>query len=421
MFMAGQFDLHDPVFVRDPYPTYARLREEDPVHQVAGTDLWVVSRYDDVVAIVRAPEGFSSALGMGALVSGALVDPRLAQGGSSSMADLLPAGEGELRLLLASDPPDHTRLRRLVNRPFTPRAIAEREPMVRLMAEQSFATLVAADAEGSADWIRDFAWPFPVMVIAELMGIPVDRRDDFKRWSDLLVGALGGASDVEESLTAFAEVFAYFAEVIEQRRSDPRDDLISVLVHNADDSGEALSAIELATFCLLLLVAGNETTTNLLGNGMRVLIARPDLVALMRDHPESVNSIVEEMLRFDCPLQAMPRGTTNKVRVGDVEIPPGATVLALFGSANRDPRRFAEPDVFDAHRNPTDHLAFGLGIHLCLGAPLARLEARVAFETLARYAEEVALTGESELTPGGLLRGVTAMPVSLIARADARG
>lgn len=417
MTVGASFDLFDPDVVRDPYPTYERLRAEDPVHRT-DDGLWIISRFDDVRSVMRDPATCSSTLGMGALIGGAL-RPKATASETSSMADLLPTTD--LRILLASDPPDHTRLRRLVNRPFTPSAIGLGETRVRELCRETFAAFVERAQAGDADWVRDFAWAYPVMVIADLLGIPIERRDDFKGWSDALVGSLGGAANPTETMAAFGAVFVYFDEVIEERRARPGTDLISVLVHNADDGDEPLTSFELAAFCMLLLVAGNETTTNLLANGLRVLVDRPDVLQLMREAPDTIPSVVEEMLRFDCPLQAMPRGTTAPIQLGGVDIPAGATLLALFGSANRDDRQFPDASRFDPLRTPIDHLAFGWGIHLCLGAPLARLEARVALEALATHVDAIALAAEPTRTPGGLLRGATAMPVSVDLRVGALG
>jgi cytochrome P450 len=404
------YSPYDPAIIDDPYPVYAELLQHHPAYRIEGTDIWAISRYDDVVNVLRSPEVFSSSLGVMALVSGALRGSDASEG-AAIMSTLLP--DADTRLLLASDPPHHTRLRRLVNRPFTPRAVGASEPRIRALCNRALDVALERSRAGDGDWVRDFCWPYPITVIAELLGIPTDRREDFKRWSDLLVGALGEISDPDVTIAGMAETFAFFEETIEERRASPGTDLISVLVQNADGTDDALSPFELAIFCVLLLVAGNETTTNLLANGMRILVDRPDVLSLMREHPDATASVVEEMLRFDSPVQALPRGTTEAVKLADVDIPAGATILTLFGGANRDPRRFPEPDAFDPRRSPNEHISFGYGIHLCLGAPLARLEARIALETLAQRVDAVESTGEAVPGAGGLFRGPKALPICL--------
>lgn len=408
------FDPFDAVQMVDPYPAYRWLRDEAPVHYLELDDLWVVSRYDDCLALLRDPTTFSSKQGMGKLMNGGL-GRRAAerQRGAVEPLQFLT----ELRVLIALDPPDHVRLRRLVNRPFTPREIGAREEWIRPLCEETFRSLLEAGAEGRADWVRDFTWPYPVMVIAALLGIPTSLREDFKRWSDDLVGTLGGlGTDVEGSVASFMEMFSFFHEAIAARKADPTDDLISMLIHNTEVDDEPLTADELVLFCVLLLVAGNETTTNLLSNAMKVFASDPAVYGRLRAAPELMSEAVEEVLRFDAPVQALPRGTTREISLHGVEIPAGGTVLVFFGAANRDHRHFPDPDRFDLDRMPGDHLGFGSGIHLCLGAPLARLEARIALETLAREVSEVELTANPVPTEGTLLRGARSMPLRLRAR-----
>jgi cytochrome P450 len=262
--------------------------------------------------------------------------------------------------------------------------------------------------------VRDFTWPFPVLVIGELMGIPASMRDDFKRWSDDLIGIFVGGPDTSaQRMGSLAEMVAFFAETIARRQSERGDDLVSMLIHKAEADDEPLTADELVMFCVLLLVAGNETTTNLLSNVGNVLVADPTILQSLRSDPGLIPRTVEEALRYESPVQAVPRGTTRPIELGGTQIPEDALVLVYVGAANRDERHYKSPDTFDLSRNPTDHLGFGSGIHLCLGAPLARLEAQIALETLSRQVASIELTAQAVRTGGLLLRGASSMPVHI--------
>ncbi len=395
----------------NPYPLYQALRDTAPVHYVEDADLWVVTRYDDCTEILRDPETFSSRLGMRL----AFADTRRRRRSGQDVVDD-PFGFSEvddLRILIAIDPPDHVRMRRLLSRPFTPREIGVHADWMRSICEDCLTRLLTANAEGSADWVRDFTWPFPVLVIGELMGIPASMRNDFKRWSDDLIGIFVGGPDLsDERAGSLTEMVAFFGETIERCRVAPGEDLISMLIHKADADEDPLTAEELVMFCVLLLVAGNETTTNLLSNTMKVCAADPTILRRLAADPSLLPGVVDEALRFDSPVQAVPRGTTRAARVGDSEIPEAAVVLAYMGAANRDERHFSDPNRFDMTRNPADHLGFGSGIHLCLGAPLARLEARIALEMLSERIANVELLAPPTPTGGLLLRGSSSMPIS---------
>ena len=388
----------------DPYPWYERLRAESPVHHDAYDDLWVISRYDDVLHVLRDPATFSSAAGMGDLLVGGYLGRRRAP---EFVLDL--AG---MRLLIASDPPDHTVLRRLVSKAFTPREIMALEPRIRALTEAMVDDLI--DAGDGADLVTQLAYPLPVIVIAELLGIPGERRDDFKRWSDDLVGALSGTWDPSRGQFSGMEMFMYFSEVVAERTRNPGDDLISLLVTRGRDGGAALDPMEIVMFCALLLIAGNETTTNLIGNGAQALFDHPDQARRLRDDPSLVPDAVEEALRYDAPVQALFRATTAAVRIGDVELPEHARVMVLFASANRDESRFPTADRFVVDRAPNDHLGFGSGIHLCIGAPLARLEARIVAETMLRRIRRLEPTGEPSRVDSFILRGFTRLPVRAV-------
>ncbi len=399
--------LDDPAMIADPYPTYARLRDRAPVVRL-DPDVWVLTRYDDVVAAMRDHERFSSDLG--SLARGMRANPfnpsiRVPRG-LGALAARIPW----LRVLLTSDPPEHTAMRRKVARAFTPRMISAWEPRIREIAEQLVARLGSVHGPGRTDLVRDFGSPLPTIVIAEMMGVPATRHADFKRWSDNLVnGLVAGGSRVRLASSAL-EITAYFARTVRARRKRPGDDLISLLV--TGDSDLALTGTELIAFCVLLLVAGNETTTNLVANAVLALLDGDDTQRRVALDPDFAASVVEEVLRFDNPGQGLIRVTTRDVTIGEVTIPAGSNVLAMVGSANRDPGHWDSPDEFVPERRPNDHLGFATGIHLCLGAPLARLESRVALEVLFREVKELRAAGPVERIPSPVLRGLRSLPVS---------
>jgi cytochrome P450 len=409
----------------NPYPHYARLRENAPVYRLEGPGFHLVSRYEDVLFVLKHPELFSSRAmqrmmlsGMGGGIQsmdpGRGVDPRAAEalGAISKSLGLDLLAMMTTPSVIASDPPGHERLRGIVNRGFTPRRIAALEPRVRRIASDALDRMLE---QGEFDLVADFTIPLPVTVIAELLGVEPDRRADFKRWSDAIVsGATGSASGTQPALllSAMREFNAYFMEQIERRRRDPKDDLISTLV--AAESGEAaLTPIETLMFTVLLLAAGNETTTNLMGNGLLALLAEPEQHERVRSDPSLVPLFVEESLRYDGPVQMLFRETTADVQLAGTTVPKGSIVMPIFGSANRDSTQFPDADRFDVGRDPRGHLAFGFGIHFCLGASLARLEARVGFEELFKRVSSLhRLEPEVEYIDSFLLRGPRRLPLA---------
>lgn len=387
----------------DPYPYYRELRDHAPVHYLPEEDLWVLSRYDDVVAALRDPQTFSSERGMSDLLMG---QARLVR---QDVPDFM-AGLIGRRLLIASDPPDHTLLRKLTAKVFTPRAIAAMEPRIRAMVRSLVDDLL--DAGEHADFVGQLAYPLPVIVIAEMLGIPVEQRDEFKRWSDSLIGALSGTLDMDAFAPDGLAMFQFFSDAVAARTAAPGDDLISLLVTRAKDKDETLGPVEIVMFCILLLIAGNETTTNLLSNGLQALWGHPKQGQRLRDDPSFVPAAIEEALRYDSPVQALFRGTTTEAELpSGGRIPADARVMVCFGSANRDERHYPDADAFDIDREPDDHIAFGSGIHFCLGAPLARLETRVTVEELLERKIRLEPAGEGTRLDSFILRGFSALPV----------
>jgi cytochrome P450 len=369
-----EFNPLAPEVRHDPYPYYAHLRNHSPVYWVESLQSWAVSRYDDVVYVNKNTQLFSSA----PIIAGIL-------------GELNPVPE--VNWLIATDPPAHMPLRKLVNKAFTPRMVAGLEPRIKEIA----ANLLDRVDERDFDLVRDYSTPLPMMVIAEMLGVDPERYRDFKRWSDDLMRLSGGAvepAELQRLRASVDDLTRFFQQAIEQRRRDPKDDLITALVR-AEEERQALSEREILAMCLLLLIAGNETTTNLLGNTVFTLLRHPAELAKVRADLALVPAMVEELLRYLSPVQAIFRQATCDAEIAGRTIPAGGRLLIIYGSANRDDRHFPNPDTFDVARNPQDHLGFGFGIHYCLGAPLARLEARVAMEALLRRFPHLALRDQT--------------------------
>ncbi|KHL04372.1 cytochrome P450 [Sinomonas humi] len=375
----------------DPFALYRSLRDESPVLFDAQRQAWNVFRYDDVQRVLSDHHVFSSQL-----------------------AGSRGPGQGGLfaSSLISTDPPRHRQLRSLVTQAFTPRAVDALAPRITEISDE---LLGRAAAAGEMDLIDDFAYPLPVIVIAELMGIPPEDRDRFRRWSDVVVSQTraGAPAPAAGHSEAQEEMGHYFLDMIEHRRSDPGEDLISRLLA-AQIEGEHLSVPELLGFCALLLVAGNETTTNLLGNAVLTFLERPHLVERLRADGDALPAAVEEVLRFRSPVQSMYRIAAQDVTLSGQQIPAGARLVAWIGSANHDERQFPAPEEFDIDRTPNRHLAFGQGIHFCLGAPLARLEARIALTALLRGLPGLALRSAEDLTrmDSSIVYGLKHLPVA---------
>jgi len=397
-------DITSPAFKANPYPFYARLRAEAPVHRVTlpdGQSAWLVTRYDDVVAVLK-DERFAKDR------TNALSKEQLAR------QPWMPAFFRPLtRNMLDLDAPDHTRLRGLVQKAFTPRLVEQVRDRIQTLADH---LLDKAAHRGRMDLIRDYAQPVPTTVIAEMLGVPVTDRHRFQRWSNTLVTLGGSRWGIVLSIPAVWMFLRYIRKLTQARRAQPRDDLVSALVQ-AEEAGRQLSEDELVAMTVLLLIAGHETTVNLIGNGTLALLEHPEQLTRLRNDPALIRSAVEELLRFGSPVEtATERYAREEVRIAGVTIPRGELVFAVIASANRDERQFTDPDKLDLTREPNKHLSFGLGAHYCLGAALARLEGQLAVGTLLRRAPGLRLAVEPAALrwrSGLVLRGLKALPVWL--------
>src|SRR5262245_6742515 len=390
------FNPMAPEFVADPYPTYHRLRALDPVHR-SPLGFWVLTRYEDVVVALRDARFGKEALGE-------LVARR--QGAESVGARLS---------MLDRDPPDHTRLRALVNKAFTSRVVDALRPRVQQIVDE---LLGRVEGAGRMDLIEDFAYPLPVIVICEMLGVPVEDREHFKSWGlDIARGLdallLPPGSDVHRRAgEARKAITAYFRTLIAERRKGPRADLLSALIAT-EEAGDKLSEEELLATCILLLIAGHETTANLIGNGMLALLRHPDELGRLRQDPGLIQSAVEELLRYDGPVQRTARVPSEDIAIGGHVIPKGELVMPFIGAADRDPAQFPDPDRLDIARADNRHIAFGWGIHFCLGAPLARVEGQIAVNALVqRFPRLAVATDAPEFRQSLTLRGLTSLPVT---------
>ncbi len=373
------YDLTSSAFVEDPYRTYEQLRQKDPVHRMRLIEAWALTNYEDVQDVLVDHKRFTNA---------------------ERNFDYM-----QYRTFLDLDPPDHTRLRGLVSKAFTPRAVRELGPRIQELVDE---LLDAVAGKGRIDLISDFAFPLPVIVIAEMLGVPAQDRGRFREWSDdiaLSVNPLLNSEQIERVQQATEELFDYFEGIIEQRRQAPQNDMISALLA-AEEEGDRLTHEELLSTLMLLLVAGNETTRNLIGNGMLTLLKNPAQLQRLREHPELLDSAINELLRYDSPVQMDARNAIDDVEIGGKRIAAGQLILAIVGAANRDPQVFAKPDELDIGRDEISHLSFGRGIHYCLGSPLAILEGRIAFSSLLDRYSSIRLASEPVFKDQIVLRGV---------------
>src|SRR5262245_25707552 len=396
MMSGFNFNPMDPEFVADPYPTYHRLRTEDPVH-LSPLGFWVLTRYEDVVAVLRDPR-FEK-------------EPMIA-----AVAARFGIAAGTIGLsMLDRDPPAHTRLRSLVSKAFTPKVVEGMRPHIQEIVDGLLARVAGA---GSMDLIEEFAYPIPVMVICGLLGVPVEDHERFKGWSLDIARGLDAimlpvhAEVAIRSGVARQGLIGYFRELIAARRASPRSDLLSALIA-AEEAGDKLSEEELLASCVLLLVAGHETTVNLIGNGTLALLRNPGELRRLRENPGLIAGAVEELLRYDGPVQRTARTPSEDVTIRGHTIAKGDMVMPFIGAADRDPAQFPDPDRLDITRAENRHVAFGMGIHFCLGAPLARVEGQIAINTLLQRLPKLTLVTEKpEFRQSLTLRGLTALRVA---------
>ena len=373
------YDLASRTVMADPYILYEKLRLKDPIHRMRLIDAWVLTEYEDAERVLLDHKRFSS---------------------GENRFDYTP-----YRTMLDLDPPDHTRLRSLVSKAFAPRAVAELAPRIHQIIDELLGAVAGRDR---IDLIRDFAFPLPIIVIAEMLGIPAEDRERFKTWSDdvaLSIEPVLTEEQIDRVHRSTAEVFDYFEEIIGQRRRAPQDDLLSALLA-AEEEGDRLTHEELLSTLLLLLVAGNETTRNLIGNGMLALLRHPDQLQRLRNRPDFMDSAIDELLRYDSPVQFNIRVVRVDTEYKGRRFRAGQRVIALIGAANRDPKIFPNPNVLDIARKDKSHISFGRGIHYCLGAPLALLEARIAFASLLSRCKSIRLLAEPGPRYQVVLRGV---------------
>ena len=377
--------LMTPECNANPYPEYDRVRAQSPVHVgPEGEGLWALLRYEDVYGALQDHATFSSA------------------------RQTRQTSESGMRLvLLNDDPPRHTRFRRLVNKAFTPRRIRELEPWLASVVEE----LLRDVRGGEFEVVERYTMPLPVMAIAELLGIPREEYQTFKEWTDITLGI--HEPTMEDRKRATQEMMAYFGQMAAARREHGAEDLITALVE-AEIEGEALEDWEVLGFCMLLLIAGNETTTNLMGNAIAFLSQRPDLWEALRGDRSLIPQFIEEMLRYESPVQVLFRATTRDVEVNGVTIPEGERVGVFYGAANRDPEEWEEPNEFQMERDLHAHVGFGHGTHYCLGSPLARAEARITLNAwLDRFAAIAPAAPPVRQTGSGVVLGYTSLPVTL--------
>ncbi len=399
----------DPGIIANPYPHYDQLRNQDPVHWSKECQGWNLTRYTDVQEALR--------------------DRRLSSDRMSRRVVLLPEPMREkmapiIRIfnntMLISDPPRHTRLRSLANKAFTPRVIEGMRSHIQAIVDQ---LLDDVEQAGRMDIISDLAYPLPVKVICEMLGVATEDQDQFKRWTDALAAFLGDirrlAEHVEVAQRSALEMVEYLRGIIRECRENPRDDLISALVA-AEEQGDRFSEDELFSMFVLLQIGGHETTTNLIGNGLLALLQNPEEMQKLKDNPSLIETAVEEFLRFHSPLQSTGRVALEDLEIGGKQISKGQVIATFLGAANRDPAQFSDPDHLDITRQENRHLAFAFGPHFCLGAALARMEGQIAIGTLLRRTEQLRL--EPPLSEGQLedfpwrqnpgFRGLESLPVT---------
>lgn len=389
--------LFSPAYFEDPYPYYKHLRDHQPIFHDDRIG-WMVTRYADVRTLAREAR----------LSRGGLELRRLAGLSDAVQSAAKPIMDGLNLEMMRRDDPDHARLRALVNKAFTTEMVKRLRPRIQQLIDNLL------DRVHHQRWnvIQDFAYPLPAMVIMELLGIPLADRDQLKEWTADRIAFLGSIRSVSDPLTVARDAARsagsmndYFKGLISERRTKPRDDLLTVLIAGGEE--DRLSEAEIIANCSLLLSAGHETTTNLIGNGLLALLRNPQQMRALRDDPQRTVNAIEELLRFDCPVQLAPRAAAGDIRIGTVQISEGDRVMLMLGAANRDPDQFTDPDQLHLERLPTTHLSFGFDHHFCLGAHLARVEAELAFRTLLMRFPRIELDGAPAWTRNIAYRGMS--------------
>ncbi len=403
--VTAEFNPFTPAALADPYPMYRELLAHNPVSWNSTLQTWVFTRYDDVDTILTHES--TSADRRSGTNSFAEMQRKYIADNPQDLFVRAPT-------MLTSDPPEHTRLRRLVSKAFTPRAVENLRPRIQDILDELLAEV--AD-KGEMDLVQTVAYPLPVIVIAEMLGVPAEDRDKFKKWSDEIVATLGGPFTPQDVLQAAAkarnELVEYLSGVIADRRANPRDDLISGPIA-AEDEGTVLSTQEIYSTTILLLVASNETTTHLIDNSMLALLKNPEQLQLLRDDPSLIQPAVEELLRFIGPVQATGRTIKEDLEIGGQAMKAGDSSFVLLGAANHDPAKWGDDaHKLDVTRNASDHVGLGDGIHFCLGAPLARAEAQIAIGTLLQRFPDLKLAiDEPEWGGTFIIRGVKSLPLT---------
>jgi cytochrome P450 len=373
-------------FMEDPYPILQRLREEDPVHWSDSIGGWILTRYDDIVITFKDVNHYSNEGRLAKMVEYLPAEPR---------AELkIFEDHYRLKSLINSDPPDHTRLRGLVNKAFIPRVVESMRPRIQAIVDE---LLDSVQQNGRMDIIKDLAIPVPVFVLSEILGVPKADISLFKPWADDILAYQGVNKPALEILhrgqEAIVGIRAYLRELIKEKRLRGGEDLLSELVA-AESEGDKLSETELVNSSITLLVAGHETTTSLIGNGIYTLLRHPDQWQLLQDDPLLLTSAIEEILRYESPVARQPRLLKQEAEMGGKQMHPGEIAIQMLNAANRDPAYFVDPDRFDIQRQKNRHIAFGLGIHFCVGAPLARAEGQVVFSTVMKRLPRIRLVEE---------------------------
>ncbi len=387
----------------NPYPFFHRLRSEDPVHWCVPLNSWVLTSYADVASALRDFR----------LLSSDRADFFVGQAPAALREKLGSVSRHLSKWVVLTDAPDHTRLRALVSKAFTANVVQGMHGRIQKLVD---ALLDEIQHKGETDLILDFAYRLPATVISEILGVPSERHDDFRRWTEEINAFTAGSAldfvdTAEQAKKSLDEMTNYFRGIIAARRRQPRGDLISAML-KVEEQGDMLTEDELLSMCSMLFVAGHDTTRNLIGNGMLALLQNPDQLQRLKADPSLITSAVEELLRFDSPLQRQTRIAREDFELGGKAIRKGQAVLAMLGAANRDPEQFPEPDRLDLSRRLNRHVAFGMGIHFCIGAPLARVEGQIAFNTiLARLPSMRLGTSSLEWRDNISVRGLKSLPI----------